>query len=628
MSFLKNKYAERREFILKSESSNQEKSNLINDLNNYFNIMKGIGVNDEKDFKDFFYITNHVEKIAEDILRSKIDENSLAKISGYIYSNRDEYPINTIINFYKAAKNAIDNSNLPITKKAYPQAYEDHYILAPHNLNKWIEKTREIYAMAQQGYDLGKAFDIITKEWSNMEKFDFKSWLNFYQSGQHESYKTAQYNGNQPQFEVGNGVKVNPQQLKAKIPGLPSVFKPEEKEQIQQQRQNIDKEELTEKSKQLIGRLNSAEKIFTSSDFKKMLGNEYEVWLETLHTLKRKIQISNIRTAQMIEDMIVLSGNRLRAQGFNKSASIMVKLAQEAPTAPPTADTPVPDLLGDVAPEGGVGAPADLGMPGMPGMGGEPDGKDLSDPEGAMKEFIENLGGDTEEDKREEKKAADEFIAMYITAIGKQADFDGAFISVGEEPMVRIAQVVPEDTITPAEPGEQVPGAEKAEIPAGNPDKVDAAISAALQNVTINDIISKLNDLSTLYSNRQVVRELTTVDLMMQAQGIASYFPSLAEATKSALDSNQYVLTRIEDILAKLKGAAGSSDGSLDQMKNKLDTSEDNKAKKKEQKEMADMQPTPPAGQIPNEEGGPEAKPTQELAQPTQVAQPEPGVRI
>ena len=625
MNFLKNKYSERKEFILKSETSNQEKSNLINDLNNYFNIMSGIGINNEKDFKDFFYITSHAEKIIQDILKTKLDEVNLAKISSIIYKNREEYPINTIINFYKSAKNAIDNSNLTIKKKAYPQAYEDHYVLAPHNLNKWIEKTREIYAMVQQGYDLGNAFDIITKEWDNMEKFDFKSWLNFYQSGQHESYKTAQYGGNlnqQPQFEVGDGVRINPQQLKAKIPGLPQVFQPDQKEQIQQEKQRIDKEELAEKSRQLIGRLNSAEKIFTSSDFKKMLGNEYEVWLETLHTLKRKIQISNIRTAQMIEDMIILSGNKLRAQGFNKSANIMIKLAQEVPVAPPTADTPVPDLLGDIGEESNIAAEP------MPSLDtASPDAKDLSDPDGAMKEFVENLGGDIEETKRKDKKAADEFIAMYITAIGKQADFDGALISVGEEPIIRVAQVI-EDTIVPAGPGEKVPGTKPIQAPVGNSDAVDDAISAALQNITLADIIDKLEDLSSLFSNRQVVRELTTVDLMMQAKGIASFFPSLAEATKSALDSNQYVLTRIEDILAKLKGAVGTSDGSLDQMKAKLEVSEENKAKKKEQREMVDMQPTPPAGQIPNEEGGPEVKPAPELKQPVQVATPGQGVRV
>ena len=42
---------------------------------------------------------------------------------------------------------------------------------------------------------------------------------------------------------------------------------------------------------------------------------------------------------------------------------------------------------------------------------------------------------------------------------------------------------------------------------------------------------------------------------MMDRLGISSYFPTLAEATTKNLDATQYSLTRVEDILSKLRGS-------------------------------------------------------------------------
>jgi hypothetical protein len=45
---------------------------------------------------------------------------------------------------------------------------------------------------------------------------------------------------------------------------------------------------------------------------------------------------------------------------------------------------------------------------------------------------------------------------------------------------------------------------------------------------------------------------------MLDSLGIASYFPSLSEATNKALESNNYISTRVEDILSKLRGSMDS----------------------------------------------------------------------
>ncbi|NDB87227.1 MAG: hypothetical protein EB127_31780 [Alphaproteobacteria bacterium] len=42
---------------------------------------------------------------------------------------------------------------------------------------------------------------------------------------------------------------------------------------------------------------------------------------------------------------------------------------------------------------------------------------------------------------------------------------------------------------------------------------------------------------------------------MLDSLGIASYFPALSEATNKSLESNNYIATRVEDVLSKLRGA-------------------------------------------------------------------------
>jgi hypothetical protein len=76
-----------------------------------------------------------------------------------------------------------------------------------------------------------------------------------------------------------------------------------------------------------------------------------------------------------------------------------------------------------------------------------------------------------------------------------------------------------------------------------------------ISDIKISDVIDRLDTVSSILKNREIPRQLAIVDLMMDALGIASYFPALAEATRSALESNQYMCTRIEDILSKLRGS-------------------------------------------------------------------------
>jgi hypothetical protein len=85
--------------------------------------------------------------------------------------------------------------------------------------------------------------------------------------------------------------------------------------------------------------------------------------------------------------------------------------------------------------------------------------------------------------------------------------------------------------------------------------------------------------------------------MMLDSLGLASFFPSLSEATNKALESNNYISTRVEDIISKLRGAMETKDIDLrgneqennpavQGIKNTLKQNEDKEKARKEQRKQ------------------------------------------
>lgn len=119
-------------------------------------------------------------------------------------------------------------------------------------------------------------------------------------------------------------------------------------------------------------------------------------------------------------------------------------------------------------------------------------------------------------------------------------------IPATEEPL----EVTEDDIAAP-------PGGEE---PLPDASEFDAKIDAAFSGITVADVVAKLEDLAKIYKTRQVPRQLGVVDMMLDSLGLASYFPNLSEAINKALESNNYIATRLEDIISRLRGAMETKD--------------------------------------------------------------------
>lgn len=492
----------------------------------------------------------------------------------------------------------------PIDKIAYPVGGEFLYVNPPHNIEAWMNTLKHIYVLTNKGMDFNKALDVITEKWDNMDKRDFKNWIAFYQQGGHTAYKKAELEKN-AQYMPGAFLDMN--ELRSVIPGVPTRYEEDEvpnqeiisqktDKQRREEQEKQEKEYIDQQIKALIGRLNAAERIATTRGIDKALGPVYENWLKALHDLKREIQVAPFRTVKssLLIDLIVRKGNQLFANGYEKSAQIMYKLAQVAP--PPLEN--VPELPAEPSLETTTD-PATSEMPTeLPNIEPSNDKKD----EDWVEEFLNGLNGIVDSSEADDE------------------------LSVSDGDLTITAQAAP---VLPASP------VEKAPVDLGS------ELEQALAHVTIDEVIGKLEVVSNIFKNREISRQLAMVDIMMDQLGISSFFPELAEATSKSLESNQYCSTRVEDILGRLKGSVnvpadqaldlegnepGAAEGNAVNLKNQLNIEKQKEDARKKSREEASEAAEDAA--ISNKQA-PQAVNTEALNQPTEVQAPTaPGVRV
>jgi hypothetical protein len=481
-------------------------------------------------------------------------------------------------------------------KRAYPNYDQYMYVPGQHNLNKWLETVRKIFAAEKGGTTRVNAVRQATNGWNLMETFDFLNWLRFYQEGTHLKYKTAQlwYENGQP----GYFLQIKPDAPK---PTEPTVDHNAVDNVREDSERSDERKRIIEKQRQkIIGRLDSAEKLLRSPEGQLFAGPELENLMEAIYSLKKKVQLVNklSTSTRLYEDMIVREGNVLRRNGFVKAAEVLYSIAQA--NNPPPLGTgvkgPINAIPAVVSPDdpsgaGHPGAPGGLPSvgPGMPQSPGSPptgasetqpvdpkspakmpdgsiaQGPPSPMPEDAPKGITEFLEGTETAGKTvpEDQQGVEDELNVEEDSLEVQ----------DEQLLVTEAQMAPpvEDvpmTTHPRKPKSLEPQAPKdvtndtppaneagvTDAPSGAKD-FDRIIDSALANVTVADTVAKLEDISKIFKTREIPRQLALVDMMLDSLGLASYFPTLSEAINKSLESNNYVATRIEDIISRLRGA-------------------------------------------------------------------------
>lgn len=78
---------------------------------------------------------------------------------------------------------------------------------------------------------------------------------------------------------------------------------------------------------------------------------------------------------------------------------------------------------------------------------------------------------------------------------------------------------------------------------------------------TLQSALTKLEEVNKVISERNVVRALAAVDIILGQLGIASYFPALSEAQSKLMDAFNYAGSRVAEVIGMMRG--GQLEGAI-----------------------------------------------------------------
>ncbi len=414
----------------------------------------------------------------------------------------------------------LKEATIEFNKLAYP-SYTISDLESPYDTNKWNASMQRIAQLQSSGLTRYEAVGDVTKGWDRKELNNFLHWMKYYDSGDFVKYKFASLSGNSPgyfmSFKDNSGAadfSINP------------VKKPDDSESLK---------------RKMISRINSLKKILLSESAREIAGLEYSSMMDLIYDLEkkvhalRKISLSN----KTYIDLIYKQANKCKRINNSFGYELFTKFAQVTSNeaVSPTQDSKTDQQSSEpqnttqniqtkLPPPPSPASPVTMsGVPGnIPGEGpGQTDKgnkvvKPTENVEG-LKGFVSKLHGNIED------------------SINDSDDLH-IFDEDNEDGFTVEAQAIPQ------QPTQLQPQS-----------SVDAAMDAALNNVTIKDVVDKLEQISQIFKQREIPRELSKVDMMLNRLNLSSYFSSLSEALNRALDSNNYIAIRIDEMLSQLKGS-------------------------------------------------------------------------
>jgi len=74
------------------------------------------------------------------------------------------------------------------------------------------------------------------------------------------------------------------------------------------------------------------------------------------------------------------------------------------------------------------------------------------------------------------------------------------------------------------------------------------------KNEKLKVIVSRLYDISVVLKNREVIRAIAEIDILLDELRMASFFPEIQDAQAKLIDAFGYASNKVEDVLPKLRG--------------------------------------------------------------------------
>jgi len=475
-------------------------------------------------------------------------------------------------------------------KLAYPNVSTDIRLSKVYNIQAWTEAAKNLHVLIANGHTDSEAFSKVTANWSKAERDNFSQWMRYYQEGSHMKYKMAQYYI--PQGSDTHDAADTQQ-------GYPGYYLPlnkpkdinyannklmeDESRLMEAEKKQKEIDSMNKTRSDLAKRLYSLERLIVSDRGANILKEEVSEAIDILNKLKNTL--FKYRKAGLQKSVILRYADSSMSNGLVKTASLLYSFAEETkedPKAPKSANAPPADHNAPVPGES-LSAPtvsttlapntnstsspvaptsATLTPPPPNPTPGQETTQAISSPttpgaesqESNVEKFLDHLKSDDvslSDDDGFDSFEDDDGLTITAQDMGNALQPEQPINKpIGDKPLI-----TPPIGKPPIQPKPEAIEAPKETIE--KTDGFDGLIDAAFSNIKVEDVIARLENLAKIFKNRELGRQLAIVDMMLDKLGLASFFPSLAEAMKSSLESNQYCQGRVEEILAKLRGVVG-----------------------------------------------------------------------
>lgn len=502
-------------------------------------------------------------------------------------------------------------------KKAYP--VEPWRNVTPqYSIDKFLTSFQDVLQL-QQSVGRDKAVAEVTNEWKTTERDDFINWMKFYEGSNHLKYKKA--------FVSNNGVYVPGDNAKLTALQMPAAIAPAPAKPVELPPEDPNKANLTAHKKKIISRLDSLEKLLRSDISQQFNGIEFTDLIRNIHDLKSKFYTLKIASNQTVNDMIIRTSNQMVARGHINAADMLIKHAQVSKPSPPVSPTQNVD---NAAPANNqqTTTMTSLDSPPAPAidLSAVPPEMDIEEEEESPEEeFLENMSGGlyTNIDSQESSDDEEEEVLFVLDDDSDDtedleavaSDSDVLITVFAQEQQVSPSLPLPKpDLSTPEEAPVNTDPASQTAVPASKEDSalelsstdndIDILIDQAFGKVTPEMVIKKLEEISKIFKTKEISRQLAVVDIMLGRLGFASFFPALSEASGKAIESSNYIASRIDNVLSSLRGVVetdgidlvngdGSTDPKLQAMQAKLQQQQDKEEARKAARQEQDNKETP-----------------------------------
>jgi hypothetical protein len=452
-----------------------------------------LGVDNERERNLVLYLDFFLDDLAEEMGRPlPVDRGLVIQAAFEKLRGRKDVDLTDI-------RRAVFAALAPVERKAYHNTMgllEDN-TRPQRDLGKWIGTLGEMFAAERAGESRNRAVDRLTRGWDPVERADFAQWMRYYEKGDHEKYGLRTTAAEEERMPPGELMRKQ-LSMRAQPEQQPEQQKEPQPVPVRRTRgrpPRTSPKTLQDRKSFIIGRLDAIRR-----ELRQFVGAwPTHVWNELYQTLADlEQQIVGLRTESSMRDCLIRAAGLWERHGVAGGASAIRRIAQGEDVVSQIEKA----LTGrEYETKPGAPSPAD-----MEGAGGLP-------PPAAP--------GDLGPSPAEPAEAP----------MG----------SPPPEAMEELPEAPP-----PPKPEEEKPGKREG----GPPGKDENPYSGS----SVRDVLGVLEPLSSTFKERETVRKLSKVDMMMDGLGIVSYFPELGEIIARLIETDSYVSTRLEKIMNKLRG--------------------------------------------------------------------------